>query len=345
MDFLDLDFSISAIFSDIAVSVLFITTLYFVIGLVFKYFGGRTISQYSPLDFITLLIFAGLVENSIMFAVHYTSFLTMMFSAVYIIMFNSFISRTAFYKKLFPIKRVQLIKNGKIIQENLDKTNLSIDYLWIELRKAGVINLIQVKESFLEPTSAISVLQITDSHIDPVTGLSFHWSSAKDWVSKLFKSGSISLSVVAIDFKNTGDMNDKYGKLKVNNALKEAADIIDSSIRYDDRCFRFVEDRFMIVINSGKENIQKVVQNIEMKLSIIETIESYSFDIYVSNVDHEDEFEGQINILNEYIEEYKDEESDCFIKTRYTYDIDTIKESNIHDVRNIDASEDYKKLD
>lgn len=65
--------------------------------------------------------------------------------------------------KYIDKKSLLLMDGPKIIEENMSKASVSHGELYAELRKAGVIQLRQVKAAVLETTGEVSVL----THPDP----------------------------------------------------------------------------------------------------------------------------------------------------------------------------------
>jgi len=247
----------------------------------------KTVAQYSPLDIVSLFIFAGLVENSVTSLAGNIMPEAILSGACFIVLFHYWVSSTKLYMRIFPLSRYVLVKNGTIDRNAVAKAGISEDHLWIELRKADVINITQVKEASLEANGDFSVVKSESAKIDPVTGLEYSWSSAEDWSVKLLNSGSREITFVAIDFCNTGELNDRFGKEKVNKSLKEAADLCSSILRYDDRIFRFDEDRFFLVLNVGKEKRTDVVETIALKLNTISTLETYHSNMHLITFDLE----------------------------------------------------------
>jgi len=273
--------------------------IYILVGLTLKFIKGRTVSQYSPLDIVSLFIFAGLIETTVVSLSGKVSPESFLAGACFIILFHNLFSSTAIYRKLFPLKRYILIKNGTINSKEISKAGISEDHLWIELRKADIINITQVKEASLEANGDFSIVKSESAKFDPITGLEFSWSAAEDWILKLFNSGSSEITCLAVDFCDTGKLNKEFGEKTVNKALKEAADLCSNVIRYDDRIYRFEEDRFFLVLNVGLQKRQEVVENLVMKINMISSLANYEANIHMLTVLDDDD---SINI-NEIVKE------------------------------------------
>jgi len=274
--------------------ILFIYTL---VGIILKFTKGRTVSQYSPLDVVSLFIFAGLIETATVALAGKVVPESFLAGACFIILFHNLFSSTGVYRKLFPLKRYVLIKNGTINKQAISKAGISEDHLWIELRKADIINLSQVREASLEANGDFSIVKSDSAKFDPITGLEYSWSAAEDWMLKLFKSGSLEITCLAVDFCDTGKLNEEFGEKTVNKALKEASDLCSNVIRYDDRIYRFEEDRFFLVLNVGIKKRSEVVENLAMQINMISSLTNYEANIHMMTVFEDD---GHVDI-NEII--------------------------------------------
>jgi len=91
-----------------------IITVYIMIGLIFKMVRRKTVAQYSPLDIVSLFIFAGLVENSVTALAGNIMPEAILSGACFIVLFHYWFSSTKLYMRIFPLSRYVLVKNGTI---------------------------------------------------------------------------------------------------------------------------------------------------------------------------------------------------------------------------------------
>jgi len=271
--------------------------IYLVVGAIIKLSTNKVARHYSPLDVISLFIFAGLTETAIVEISGKVEPLSYIFGACFIILFHQGVSRTELYKKLFPLSRHVVIKNGRLIRGKLHDIGVDEDHLWVELRKNDIINMVQVKEASFEANGDFSILRSIISDTDPITGLEFSWSSAEDWLNKLMASGSHNVTCVVLDFINTSEKNKEFGEDAINRGLREVADLCSTILRYDDRLFRFEQDRFLFVLNVGHKYRGKVLQSISDKLLHIQEISDWGHCSHVITLDKGADFSEAIDSL------------------------------------------------
>lgn len=143
----------------------------FIYGLLILYtriFGLKSFSKMTGFDFINTIAIGNLFAMSIgtgdpkllIGAVT----VGLLFSMNYLVSLIQFKSEKA--QQLLDNSPILLMKNGKFIDENINKSKVTIDELRGKLREANVIRLSQVKALVLETTGDVSVLHSTDSTIE-----------------------------------------------------------------------------------------------------------------------------------------------------------------------------------
>ena len=80
-------------------------------------------------------------------------------------------------------------------------------------------------------------------------------------------------SLMLLDIDNFKDINDKLGHLTGDKVLKSVADILKSSIRNLDTCFRFGGDEFAVILpETNKKNAALIAERIQKKLLYIDNL-------------------------------------------------------------------------
>ena len=71
-------------------------------------------------------------------------------------------------------------------------------------------------------------------------------------------------SLMVIDIDNFKIVNDSFGHVAGDNALKEIADLIKESTRNEDLCFRYGGDEFVVILpNTAKEQAELIGEKIQ----------------------------------------------------------------------------------
>lgn len=130
------------------------------------------------------------------------------------------------------------------------------------------------------------------SETDHLTGL--YNSSKLNNDLKKYKIKKSLISLALIDLDDFKKINDTYGHLKGDKVLKEFSDIIKSSIRSNDKAYRYGGDEFVIIFENikkydAKKIIERIKDNIEklnIKFSVgIEDSQNVKIDELIKNAD------------------------------------------------------------
>lgn len=136
------------------------TIVYFFLLIVVRLLGKREIGTHSAFDLIVALILGEMVDEAIFGDVTLLEFGV---AAVVIALWhvvNSFASyRSKQIHELTGGKETELIRDGKVLHNNLAKERLHEDELLAELRLVGLEEAAQVKLATLETSGQISVIQ------------------------------------------------------------------------------------------------------------------------------------------------------------------------------------------
>jgi len=130
----------------------------------------------------------------------------------------------------------------------------------------------------------------SNSKIDSLTGIGNRYSF-NEFIDKLSGHNTredYTIAIINIDhFK---EINNTLGHLEGDNALRDMAAIIKSSIRHSDTAARYGGDEF-VLITSTSDNIQRIIDRIEEALEKQNALQarpyrlfiSYGYDIYTTN--------------------------------------------------------------
>lgn len=153
--------------------VLVLIVLFIVTNLLTK----RSLSKLTYFDYVagaTLATLAGNLAFNV--KIHILNFLLAMILITLIIVLASYVSLK--YKPLRKILAGQptiLIKNGKILENNMTKLNYSYDYLNQQLRQEKVFDINHVEFAILEPNGKLSVQLKSQNR--PLTPQDIHLST------------------------------------------------------------------------------------------------------------------------------------------------------------------------
>lgn len=145
------------------------TLLYFLVLVVFRLMGKRTLGNLAPFD-IAVIIMVGeaamipIAEERVPLLRGIVPIITLGFLQILLTVINMY-SRG--FEKATQGTSTILVKNGKILAENLRKERVTLADLAIGLREKEVENLSDVREARLEPTGKISVIK--EKRAQPVT--------------------------------------------------------------------------------------------------------------------------------------------------------------------------------
>ena len=133
--------------------------LYLVLILVIRLMGKRQIGQMEPPEFVVTMLVANLAsipmqDGGIPLFSGVVPILTVLGMELAL---SGLIMRTVFVRKLFCGKPVILIREGKILQENLRRTRVTLDELMGHLRQKDVLQIQCVQYAILETDGNLSV--------------------------------------------------------------------------------------------------------------------------------------------------------------------------------------------
>ena len=128
------------------------------VGMV-RFMGKRQIGEMEPSEFVVTMMAANLstapIEDPGSPLIYGLIAILTILGAELSLSLLTMRSLTA--RKLFCGKPVILIENGKLLQENLKKTRVSLDELMSQLREKDVLDLMTVQYAILETNGGLSV--------------------------------------------------------------------------------------------------------------------------------------------------------------------------------------------
>ena len=133
--------------------------LYLILIAVIRLMGKRQIGQMEPSEFVVTMLVANLAAIPMQDGgIPLLSGLVPILTVLGVEMALSVLSlRSILVRRLLCGKPVILIENGKIIQNNLRRTNITLDELTGHLREKDVLSIDQVQYAILETSGDFSV--------------------------------------------------------------------------------------------------------------------------------------------------------------------------------------------
>lgn len=133
--------------------------LYLVLIAVIRTMGKRQVGQMEPSEFVVAMLIADLASIPMQDSgIPLISGLVPMLTVLGLELVLSWLTmRSIFLRKLFCGKPMILIDNGKILQDNLRRTRVTLDELMGHLREKDVLNITAVQYAILETNGNLSV--------------------------------------------------------------------------------------------------------------------------------------------------------------------------------------------
>ena len=133
--------------------------LYLILIAVIRLMGKRQIGQMEPSEFVVTMLVANLATIPMQDSALplYTGVVPLLTVLGLELVLSALSLRSIGFRKLLCGKPVILIENGKILQENLRRTRVTIDELTGHLREKDVLDLQAVQFAILETNGNLSV--------------------------------------------------------------------------------------------------------------------------------------------------------------------------------------------
>jgi uncharacterized membrane protein YcaP (DUF421 family) len=133
--------------------------VYFFLLAMLRMTGTRQVGQLAPIDLILLLILSNAVQNSMNAGDN--SLLGGLISATTLIMLNWLVSYASFHlpwvENAIEGTPLELVRNGKVAQDVLDREKITQAELETALRLAGSFDIAKVRRATLETNGHVSV--------------------------------------------------------------------------------------------------------------------------------------------------------------------------------------------
>lgn len=137
------------------------TLIYFIFFTLFRVIGKKHTGELSRFDLILLLIISELVESAII--QNDKSITAVIIGATSLITLSVLFDKLAFYFPRFDVllngRPVEIIKEGKIIQDKVSKEEISMNDIHEALRMNGINEIKEVKLAVLETNGKISIVK------------------------------------------------------------------------------------------------------------------------------------------------------------------------------------------
>lgn len=140
--------------------VLRITIIYLFVLITLHVIGKREFGQLSPFELVTLLLIPEIASNSLMQADYSLTGgligLSTLFGLVFLLTLITHMSKRA--ERIVEGKSMVLVSHGRFIEDALHRERVNPDEIYVELHKAGLERLDQVRWAILENDGKISIV-------------------------------------------------------------------------------------------------------------------------------------------------------------------------------------------
>jgi uncharacterized membrane protein YcaP (DUF421 family) len=119
--------------------------------------GKSTIIQMTPYDLVAIII-VGTVASEPLISTEYLPTLTALAILVGLHILFSYLTLNQIGNRFFLGEPTMLIKNGEILEDNLEKSHLSMSQLLSILRSKGYPKIADVDYAILEPIGEVSII-------------------------------------------------------------------------------------------------------------------------------------------------------------------------------------------
>lgn len=143
-----------------------IFTLYLVTIAIMRLMGKSTIIQMTPYDLVAIIIVGTIASEPLTS----TKFLPTVSALAFLVILHILFSKLTLWQwgnRFFLGEPTILIKDGQIIEDNIEKSRLSISQLLSILRSKGYPKIADVEYALLEPIGEVSIIPKTEN--TPVT--------------------------------------------------------------------------------------------------------------------------------------------------------------------------------
>ncbi|KON85597.1 hypothetical protein AF332_01205 [Sporosarcina globispora] len=137
--------------------ILKILSLYLITIMIMRLMGKSTIIQMTPYDLVAIII-VGTVASEPLISTEYWPTIAALAILVGLHILFSFLTLNQIGNRFFLGEPTILIKNGEILEDNLEKSHLSMSQLLSILRSKGFPKIADVDYAILEPIGEVSII-------------------------------------------------------------------------------------------------------------------------------------------------------------------------------------------
>lgn len=218
--------------------ILKIFSLYVITIAVMRLMGKSTIIQMTPYDLVAIIIVGTIASEPLIS----TDFIPTLSALVILVLFHILFSKLTLWKwgnRFFLGEPTLLIKHGEILEDNIEKSNLSIAQLLSILRSKGYPKIADVDYALLEPIGELSIISkpentpVTVQHLEiPIDDEGLPISviidgriqernlqllgKSKEWLLERLQTESLNVKDIIYAY-----VNEKTKKLNINKRVKE----------------------------------------------------------------------------------------------------------------------------
>lgn len=134
-----------------------IAMLYLITIAIMRLMGKATITQMTPYDLVAIII-VGTVASEPLIS---TEFLPTLFALIILVLLHILFANLTLWrwgKRFFLGEPTILIRNGEIIEDNIEKSRLSVAQILSILRSKGYPKVSDIEYAILEPIGEVSVI-------------------------------------------------------------------------------------------------------------------------------------------------------------------------------------------
>jgi uncharacterized membrane protein YcaP (DUF421 family) len=142
------------------------TLVYLMLFLFLRFFLNRETGAIGIADIIVLVLIADAAQNAM--ASNYNSITEGTVLVATIIFWNYLLDwlgyRFSIFRRLVRPAPLLLVKDGRMIRQNMKKELITDEELLSQLREQGIENITKVKKAYMEGDGHISVISYDDKH-------------------------------------------------------------------------------------------------------------------------------------------------------------------------------------
>ena len=138
--------------------------VYFFLMIAFRFAGKRELSEMSPFELVTLLLIPEIYSSALNKGDNTLTHATISVSTLFVLVFVTGLLtfRSQRLETLIEGEATLLVRNGKLLTNNLKKERVTPEEVYAEMHKAGVEDLRDVRWAILEVDGHIAIIPRRD---------------------------------------------------------------------------------------------------------------------------------------------------------------------------------------